>query len=149
MNFQSQLDDLKSNCDFPDEFQKIEPLLAKADGLQTVRQRLSAEMADNSGLIRTFIVRAEDSRLMMDMKNMRKWYSELYDLNRDLISGYKIRCNNHQELMDTLKLVNQIIQKAGRLRVGKSKARVISDCRNAIKGSNVSSMLKVMKTGEA
>ena len=106
-------------------------------------------MADNSGLIRTFIVRAEDSRLMMDMKNMRKWYSQLYDLNRDLISGYKIRCNNHQELMDTLKQVNQIIQKAGRLRVGKSKAKVISDCRNAIKGSNVNILLKVMRTGES
>ncbi len=47
---------------------------------------------------------------------MRKWYAQLYDINRDLISGYKIRCGNHQELMDTLKLVNQIIQKAGRLR---------------------------------
>ena len=142
-------DDLKSTCDFPDEFQNVETLLTKADGLQTVRQRLSAEMADNSGLIRTFIVRAEDSRLMMDMKNMKKWYSQLYDLNRDLISGYKIRCNNHQELMDTLKHVNQIIQKAGRLRVGKSKAKVISDCRNAIKGSNVNIMHKVMRTGEA
>ena len=50
---------------------------------------------------------------------MRKWYSQLYDINRDLIAGYKIRCNNHQELMDTLKQVNQIIQKAARLR-GKS-----------------------------
>ena len=47
---------------------------------------------------------------------MRKWYTQLYDINRDLISGYKIRCSNHQELMDTLKLVNQVIQKAGRLR---------------------------------
>ena len=47
---------------------------------------------------------------------MRKWYSQLYDINRDLIAGYKIRCNNHQELMDTLKQVNQIIQKAARLR---------------------------------
>ena len=109
------LDELKSTCDFPDDFYNIETLLGKADGLQTVRQRLSAEMADNSGLIRTFIVRAEDSRLMMDMKNMRKWYSQLYDLNRDLIAGYKIRCTNHQELMDTLKQVNQVIQKAGRL----------------------------------
>ena len=114
-----------------------------------MRQRLSAEMADNSGLIRTFIVRAEDSRLMMDMKNMRKWYSQLYDLNRDLIAGYKIRCNNHQELMDTLKQVNQIIQKAGRLRVGKSKAKVISYCRTAIKESNVNVLLKVMRTGES
>ena len=41
---------------------------------------------------------------------------ELYDLNRDLISGYKIRCNNHQELLACLKNVNQMIQKAGRLR---------------------------------
>ena len=41
---------------------------------------------------------------------------ELYDLNRDLINGYKIRCNNHNELLNNLKLVNQYIQKAGRLR---------------------------------
>ena len=47
---------------------------------------------------------------------MGKWYRQLYDINRDLIAGYKIRCNNHQELMVTLKEVNQIIQKAGRLR---------------------------------
>ena len=47
---------------------------------------------------------------------MKKWYSQLYDINRDLVSGYKIRVNNHQELMETLKDINQIIQKAGRLR---------------------------------
>ena len=47
---------------------------------------------------------------------MKKWYSQLYDINRDLTAGYKIRMNNHQELMDTLKDVNQIIQKSGRLR---------------------------------
>lgn len=47
---------------------------------------------------------------------MRQWYSELYNLNKDLISSYKIRCNNHQELLSCLKQVNQTIQKAGRLR---------------------------------
>lgn len=47
---------------------------------------------------------------------MRKAYIELYDLNRDLIAGYNIRCNNHQELVACLKQVNQIIQKAGHLR---------------------------------
>ena len=47
---------------------------------------------------------------------MRKWYSQLYDINRDLIASYNIRCNNHKELMETLKQVNQIIQKAARLR---------------------------------
>ena len=47
---------------------------------------------------------------------MRRGYMELYDLNRDLINGYKIRCSNHQELLSCLKLVNQTIQKAGQLR---------------------------------
>lgn len=49
-------------------------------------------------------------------KNMRKGYMELYDLNRDLINGYKIRCNNHTELLSCLKIVNQAIQRAGKLR---------------------------------
>ena len=40
---------------------------------------------------------------------MRKGYMELFDLNRDLINGYTIRCNNHQELLSCLKQVNQII----------------------------------------
>ena len=47
---------------------------------------------------------------------MKKSYGQLYDLNRDLIAGYKIRCSNHMELLDYLKVVNQAIQKAGRLR---------------------------------
>ena len=61
------VDDLASSCDFPPEIGKIGQLLTKADELQSVRQRLSSEMADQSGLIRTLIVRTEDSRLMMDM----------------------------------------------------------------------------------
>ena len=47
---------------------------------------------------------------------MKSRYIELYDLNRDLINQYKIRCNNHTELLNNLKAVNQAIQRAGRLR---------------------------------
>jgi Bardet-Biedl syndrome 2 protein len=47
---------------------------------------------------------------------MKNRYMELYDLNKDLLNGYKIRCNNHTELLGNLKAVNQAIQKAGRLR---------------------------------
>ena len=61
------VEDMPSTCDFPEEFAKMEQLLTAADELQNVRQRLSAEMADHSGMIRSLIVRAEDSRLMLDM----------------------------------------------------------------------------------
>ena len=47
---------------------------------------------------------------------MKKAYSQLYDLNKDIMTGYKIRSNNHLQLLECLKIVNQAIQKAGRLR---------------------------------
>ena len=47
---------------------------------------------------------------------MKKWYNQLSSLNGDLLREYKIRNQNHQDLMDTLKLINQGIQKASKLR---------------------------------
>jgi Bardet-Biedl syndrome 2 protein len=61
------LDDLASTCDFPEELASLEQLMRAAEDLQHVRQRLAAEMADHSGMIRTLVVRAEDARLMTDM----------------------------------------------------------------------------------
>jgi len=141
------MEDLATACNFPGDLSRLENLLAKAEEFQSVRQRLSADMADHSGIIRSLVVRAEDSRIMSDMKSMKKWCGQLYDINKDLVSGYKIRCNNHTELMDTLKEVNQIIQKAARLRIGKSKSVVISECRNSIKANNINQLIKVIKTG--
>lgn len=47
---------------------------------------------------------------------MKRYYTQLYNLNQELISQYRVRCNNHEELLSCLKQVNQVIQKAGRLR---------------------------------
>jgi len=143
------LDDLASTVNFPTEIAKLKTLISRAEELQFVRQKLSADMADHSGIIRTLVVRGEDSRLMKDMQSMKKWYGQLHDINKDLISGYKIRCNNHDELMATLKDVNQIIQRAGRLRVGKSKTVVVNESRNAIKDKNVDQLVKVIQTGQS
>ena len=143
------IEDLATVCSFPQEQEQVENLLEKAEELQSTRQRLSADMADHSGVIRSLVVRAEDSRIMADMKSMRKWCTQLYDINKDLVAGYKIRCNNHSELMETLKQVNQVIQKAARLRLGKSKSVVISECRNSIKANNINQLVKVIRTGVA
>ncbi|BFZ04172.1 hypothetical protein BsWGS_07211 [Bradybaena similaris] len=143
------IDDLLTVADFPEELEKLRQILVKVDDLHRVRTKLTAEMADHSNLIRGMVVRAEDARIMGDMKSMRKGYVELYDLNRDLIAGYNIRCNNHQELVACLKQVNQIIQKAGRVRVGKFKTQVVNSCRTAIKSNNTSSLFKIIQTGLA
>ncbi|XP_051025085.1 Bardet-Biedl syndrome 2 protein [Acomys russatus] len=143
------IEDLQVEADFPVYFEELRKVLVKVDEYHSVHQKLSADMADNSNVIRSLLVRAEDARLMRDMKTMKTRYMELYDLNKDLLSGYKIRCNNHTELLGNLKAVNQAIQRAGRLRVGKPKNQVISACRDAIRSNNINTLFRIMRVGTA
>ncbi|XP_036997421.2 Bardet-Biedl syndrome 2 protein [Artibeus jamaicensis] len=143
------VEDLQVEADFPAYFEELRKVLVKVDEYHSVHQKLSADMADNSNLIRSLLVRAEDARLMKDMKAMKNRYMELYDLNKDLLNGYKIRCNNHTELLGNLKAVNQAIQRAGRLRVGKPKSQVIAACRDAIRSNSIGTLFRVMRVGTA
>ncbi|XP_010220772.1 PREDICTED: Bardet-Biedl syndrome 2 protein [Tinamus guttatus] len=143
------IEDLQVEADFPAYFEELRKVLVKVDERHAVNQRLTADMAEHSGLIRSVLIQAEDARLLGDMKNMKKRYIELYDLNRDLINQYKIRCNNHTELLNNLKAVNQAIQRAGRLRVGKPKTQIITACRDAIRSNNFNTLFRIMRVGTA
>ncbi|XP_060109643.1 Bardet-Biedl syndrome 2 protein isoform X2 [Heteronotia binoei] len=143
------IEDLQVEADFPVYFEELRKALIKVDESYSVCQKLTTNMADNSNLIRSMLVRAEDSRLMGDMKNMKKRYMELYNLNKDLLSEYKIRCTNHTEFLNNLKAINQAIQRAGRLRVGKPKMQVIAACRDAIKNDNINMLFRIMRVGTA
>ncbi|KAM9508831.1 BBSome complex member BBS2 isoform 4-T4 [Guaruba guarouba] len=143
------IEDLQVEADFPAYFEELRKVLVKVDEHHAVNQRLTADMAEHSRLIRSMLLQAEDARCQGDMKNMKTRYIELYDLNRDLISQYKIRCNNHTELLNNLRAVNQAIQRAGQLRVGKPKAQVISACRDAIRSNNFHTLFRIMRVGAA
>ncbi|KAK3548840.1 hypothetical protein QTP70_020716 [Hemibagrus guttatus] len=143
------IEDLQAEADFPAYFEELRVTLTEVDEFHSVHQKLTAAMADHSSHIRNMLVQAEDARLMGDLKTMKKRYIELYDLNRDLINEYKIRSNNHNALLTRLKAVNQAIQRAGRLRVGKPKNQVITACREAIKNNNINALFKIMRAGTA
>ncbi|XP_064462898.1 Bardet-Biedl syndrome 2 protein homolog isoform X1 [Ornithodoros turicata] len=142
------VEDLESRADFPEESNTLEILMVKVEEYQSTRMQLSANMANTASAIRNFVVRAEDARLMQDYDSMRKWYQELQSCNRQLISDYKIRSNSHEELMSSLRQVNQIIQRAARLRVGRAKSRVITTSRAAVQNRNVHALIKAIAIGE-
>ena len=50
-----------------------------------------------------------------------------------MAAGYNVRAANHENLLAALKEVNQMIQRSANLRAGKAKARVVADCRAAVK----------------
>ena len=57
------------------------------------------------------------------------------------------RANNHAALLEALKLVNNMIQKAASLRVGTPKARIVTACRAAIKDNNTSALFQIIREG--
>ena len=58
------VDDMISTADFPIEVEALKKYITSVEDLQNVRQRLAAEIADNSTAIRALVVRAEDARLI-------------------------------------------------------------------------------------
>ncbi|KAK3236701.1 hypothetical protein CYMTET_53174, partial [Cymbomonas tetramitiformis] len=140
--------ELEAIADFPYEMEAFRNVLLKVDEYNAVRLKLTAEMADSSNLVKTLVIKAEDARILTNMELMRRMYQQLYDLNRELIMEHTKRSTNHAELLAALKEVNQMIQKAARLRVGTAKTRVVAACRNAIKSNNIHSLFKIMKLGE-
>lgn len=75
---------------------KFLDVLNLVEEYNATRMSLTAEMADNTNLLKSYVIRAEDSRILGDMSNMIRMYQELMTMNRDLIGEYQKRANNHQ-----------------------------------------------------
>eukprot|EP00607_Mallomonas_marina_P009864 CAMPEP_0182420674 /NCGR_PEP_ID=MMETSP1167-20130531/5644_1 /TAXON_ID=2988 /ORGANISM="Mallomonas Sp, Strain CCMP3275" /LENGTH=760 /DNA_ID=CAMNT_0024596939 /DNA_START=242 /DNA_END=2524 /DNA_ORIENTATION=+ len=139
--------ELESTANFPNEAAQFELILSKVEDFNAARVRLTADMAEDSQRVKALVVRAEDARLMGDMESMRRAYTELFALNNNLVGGYNLRSGNHEGLLEALKEVNQMIQRAANLRIGNAKTRVISECRAAVKKNNMSALLRIINNG--
>lgn len=62
-----KLESLESIADFPSEMRKLVQTLAEVEGYNLSRMKLTTEMADNSNLIKTLVIKAEDSRLLNEV----------------------------------------------------------------------------------
>ena len=65
----------------------------------------------------------------------------------DMVLEHEKKAINHKQLVQSLKEVNRMIQKASDLRVGAAKANLVTSCRAAICSNNVLSLFKILKMG--
>lgn len=63
------------------------PHALQVDEHNITRLRMNADMADASNAVKQLIIKAEDARILGDMKAMRKYYRQLADMNRWAWSG--------------------------------------------------------------
>lgn len=57
----------------------------RVDACASSRLALAAGVADASVTVKTLVVKSEDSRILGDMKGLRRHYRQLMDINRDLL----------------------------------------------------------------
>lgn len=134
--------EVDSAAHFPAEAEALRNTLLRVDESNAVRMKLAAEVADASNTVKALVARSEDARLLGDMRLMRRLYSALFDVNRELAMEHEKRATNHAQLVEGLKEMNQAIQRAARLRVGAPKTRVVNSARAAIKGNNLPALFK-------
>ncbi|KHN75852.1 Bardet-Biedl syndrome 2 -like protein [Toxocara canis] len=78
---------------------------------------------------------------------MRKYYLKLQNLNQAMVAEHRVRCNNHEQLLRTLRELNKTIEKGARLRVGDPASKVVAACRNAIAEENFDMLPKIILFG--
>lgn len=142
-----KIEHMESVCSFPADMDVFKDVLARVEEHNDIRLKLSTEIADASNQVKNMVIRAEDARIQNEIQLMSTAYSNLYELNQELIGEYRKRANNHKELLKSLKEVNQMIQKASRLRMGQYKTIVVNSCRKAIQTHNIQTLLKIITLG--
>jgi len=143
-----QMTEVESEGHFPLIIEHCAQVQASVEGCTAARQKMTADMADNSNFVKALIVKAEDYRILNDTKNMKEVLVALLNANNELLGEYKKRSTNHQMLLEKLKQMNVIIQKVATLRVGNPRTRVINQCRQAVKKSNASHELaEILRSG--
>merc|ERR1712154_43825 len=130
-----------------EEFKNLKRNLENVEEYNEIRNKLSIDIASNTAIIKNLIVKADDSRIQKNYKNFKKQFSELFDVNQEMIGEFNKRQNNHKNLINSLKEINQTIEKMSRLRVGKYQKMTVSLSRKAVKNKNVDALIKTLHSG--
>ncbi|KAG8345226.1 putative intergrin alpha chain protein [Trypanosoma vivax] len=144
----STVTEASARCDFPEELRELQDSIDRVEEFDLVRQKLSNDMAEVATSVKPLLIHAEDSRLMSDITSMRRYYAQLYDLDKELIAENMKRCNNYNELKAALKQVNAFIMKAGKLRIGQAKTNLIADCRDCVRTGDMRPLINLTRTGK-
>ncbi|KAA0167556.1 hypothetical protein FNF28_02770 [Cafeteria roenbergensis] len=139
------VEELVPRMAFPAEMRSIKGLLVAVQEANTVRLRLSADLADGANRVKSLVVRAEDARMRGDIVGMRGAYARLMTVNGELAGEHAKRAANHEALMGALRRINTAVQTAARLRLGPARAQLVADCRAALKTNNMAGMLSALQ----
>ena len=137
--------ELHSHCHFESHFETLRENMQRVEQFNEIRNRLSSDMAANTDTIKNLLVKAHDARVQRSYHQFKRQFSELHDVNQEMLGEFQKRRNNHRHLVAALKATNQTIERVSRLRVGKYQKMTVTLSRNAIKKNNVDALINALR----
>jgi Bardet-Biedl syndrome 2 protein len=108
--------ELESIANFPNEIANVKALISKIDEFQKFKHTVSASIAEFVSQVKELAVRAEDTRMIGDMKALKKIYNSLNANNGFILAEYNKRLENHNEMTKHISELGQIIKSFSGLR---------------------------------
>jgi hypothetical protein len=141
--------DLDTNINYKKVVSKYSENINRISELDQSRNQYNINMTEIIQLIKDLFVKAEDNRLLDNIKDFKDYFRKINVKNLELLDEYEKRTKAYEQLISDLKVVNGIIQTFSNLKAGKYKNEVVNQCRNCIRKKNYNLLLKILSTGNA
>ena len=125
--------DLDTNINYKKIVNKYSENINRISELDQTRNQYNINMTEIIQLIKDLFVKAEDNRLLDNIKDFKDYFRKINVKNLELLDEYEKRTKAYEQLISDLKVVNEIIQIFSNLKAGKYKNEVVNQCRNCIR----------------
>ena len=141
--------DLNTTISYQKYAKSYEKIFDRIEMLDNERNHFNINMTDIITSIKDLYVKAEDNRLIDNIRGFKDYFRKIDVQNSQLLDEFEKRSEKYQQLLTDLKSVNEMIQLGSNLKCGTFKKNMMSECRKCIKEKNYNLLMKIIATGES
>ena len=143
------VENLNTNIHYSIYAKSYEEIFNRIELLDNERNHFNINMSDIITNIKDLFVKAEDNRLIYNIKGFRDYFRKIDVNNAQLLDEFEKRSDKYQQLLNDLKSVNEMIQLGSNLKCGTFKKSMVTECRKCIKNKDYKLLMKIISTGES
>jgi DNA-directed RNA polymerase alpha subunit len=105
-----QIFDIETILTYQDSVSDLNHLTQRMSELDNTRLSYNINMAEIISIIKDLFVRAEDNRMLDNMQQFKEYFIKINIKNLELLDEFENRTKTYEELFNSLKKVNNLIQ---------------------------------------
>ena len=141
-------ENLDTHVNYPEYAKSYEEIFNRIEILDSERNNFNINMTDIISNIKDLFVKAEDNRLIDNIRGFREYFRKIDVQNSQLLDEFEKRSDKYQQLLNDLKSVNEMIQLGSNLKCGTFKKAMVTECRKCIRNKEYKLIMKIISTGE-